>query len=312
MSTEKSRTSHDHLFKELLHRFFAAFLHTFFPNIAAQLNFATLRFIERELVINFPQQMARIPDVVAEISTLTGEIKTIIIHFEIENRKISTLPARLFEYYALLRTVLQRDVLSIAFYPRHNAGGVGWKEYKIELFGETLVRFRYPQVGLRGLTSETYLSDQPLAAALALLMKPENQPLGVVKLQALKTVVGSDLTGGDKLFLIKLMETYVPTRTLTDASEVIMQELATLETTWVDEALAQGLEQGRKAALEKALHRLLTRKFGELPPALSTTLQAQPFPVLDRLFDEALDAESLVEFSAKLEQIVEDDKVTDE
>jgi hypothetical protein len=62
---EPQRTLHDRLFKELLYRFLPDFLWIFFPNEAERLNFATLRFLDKELIINFAGQELRITDIVA-------------------------------------------------------------------------------------------------------------------------------------------------------------------------------------------------------------------------------------------------------
>ena len=108
------RTLHDRIFKEFLHRFLPDFLHLFFPAEAARLDFATLTFLDQELVVNLPGQSLRITDVVAETATLEGEGEVIIIHVEVEGRDRRGLPQRMFEYYSLLRLLRQKRVLPLA------------------------------------------------------------------------------------------------------------------------------------------------------------------------------------------------------
>jgi hypothetical protein len=67
------RTLHDRLFKEFLQRFLPQFLRLFFPEEAAALNLATLRFLDKELVVNLPSQELRITDLVAEVEAWQGE-----------------------------------------------------------------------------------------------------------------------------------------------------------------------------------------------------------------------------------------------
>ena len=67
--TQPAPTLHDRLFKEFLHRFLPDFMRVFFPAEAERLNFATLRFLDKELIINSPGQELRITDVVAEVDT---------------------------------------------------------------------------------------------------------------------------------------------------------------------------------------------------------------------------------------------------
>jgi len=64
-----ARTLHDRLFKEFLHRFLPQFMQLFFPEQAARLDFSTVRFADKEIVINFPEQELRITDIVAEVQT---------------------------------------------------------------------------------------------------------------------------------------------------------------------------------------------------------------------------------------------------
>lgn len=274
---QKARRSHttllpDRLFKEFLRRFLADFLKVFFPTEAARLNFATLSFLDKELVINLPDQELRITDVVAEVQTWEGEPETIIVHVEVEGRNKRTLPQRMSEYYALLRVLRRKPVLPIAFVLLWKAGGLAWKEYKEELFGQKLLRFRYGVVGVRDLISEKYLAqNNPVAAALTVLMEPEHETRAAIKLSALQTVPHSNLGEGDKLFLMELMNTYAPTAGLSEPREEIMQNLATVEMTWGErlraEGRAEGEAQGELNGKRKMLLHLLTLMFGPLPEA---------------------------------------------
>jgi hypothetical protein len=108
------RTLHDRIFKEFLYRFLPDFLHLFFPDKAAQLNFTTLRFLDKELVVNLPGQSLRITDVVAEVETVAGRDEVILVHVEVEASRKDTLPWRMFEYYALLRILRRKPVLPVA------------------------------------------------------------------------------------------------------------------------------------------------------------------------------------------------------
>ncbi len=46
--------SHDRRFKEFLQRFLPQFLKLFFPEQAARLDFTTLVFLDKELIVNLP------------------------------------------------------------------------------------------------------------------------------------------------------------------------------------------------------------------------------------------------------------------
>jgi len=203
--THSSRTLHDRLFKEFLYRFLPDFLWIFFPAEAERLNFATLRFLDKELVINFSGQELRITDLVAEIETWGGVPETIILHVEIEGRDKQSLPQRMSEYYVLLRIFRQKPVLPLALVLLPGAGGLQWQSYSETIFGHEVLRFRYGQVGIRDLSSQQYLAENsPVAAALTVLMQPEGESPAFIKLVALQKVVESDLSDGDKFFWLNL------------------------------------------------------------------------------------------------------------
>lgn len=312
--TPPSRTLHDRIFKEFLHRFLPDFMRLFFPEEAIRFDFSTLIFLDQELVVNLPGQTLRITDVVAEALSYDGEAETIIIHVEVEGRDKKSVPKRMFEYYSLLRLLRQKKVLPLVLILQPDAGGLSWPIYQETLFGRVLVTFQYGQVGLRDLPSEAYLDGGPVAAALAALMEPQQQSKAAVKLVGLRTVIDSSLTAGDKLFLIDIIETYLPTATLMDAGGEIMNALMETELTWreqiaqesalkgkqegikegIKEGLKEGLREGIREGKVNLLLRLLTIKFGVLPDNLVRQLEAiTDVVVLDKLSEQLLTAQSL-------------------
>lgn len=269
------RTSHDRLFKEFLERFLPDFLQIFFPEEAARLDFSTLTFPRQELSINLPRQLLRITDVLAEVKTYAGEPEVIIVHIEIEGNDPKPLPKRMFDYYALLRILNQKVVLPIALVLAPGVGGLKWRLYQEQFWGRELVRFRYGQVGLRALESDQYVSQgNPIAATLATLMKRGQKSKAQLKLEALRTVVDSSLTEGDKLFLINMVETYLPQQEVFDAREEIMQALQELEQTWMEKLLEKGQQEGRQEGMRTLLLLMLTSKFGPLPQTVVDKLSA--------------------------------------
>jgi hypothetical protein len=273
--TQPPRTLHDRLFKEFLHRFLLDFLWIFFPAEAERLNFATLQFLDKELIINFAGQELRITDIVAEVATWEGVTETVIVHLEVEGRDKVTLPQRMSEYYALLRIFRRKPVLPLALVLLPNAGGLEWQSYQEIIFGHTVLHFRYGQVGIRDLSSRQYLAENsPVAAALTVLMEPAGESPALLKLEALQKVVESDLSDGDKLFLFEFMNTYAPTDELADPREAIMDKLLEVEMTWGDRLRAEGRTEGKLAGERTMLLRLLTLMFGEAPPSLVARIQA--------------------------------------
>ncbi len=290
-----TRTLHDRIFKEFLHRFFREFLELFFPEEAAHLNFETLTFLDQELVINLPNQTLRITDVVAEVETLSGEGEVILVHIEVEAGRKRSLPQRVFEYYALLRLLRQKRVLPLALVLQPQAGGLKRQLYIETLFGQELVRFSYGQVGLRDLPSEAYLvRGEPVAAALAALMKPEAESKAAVKLAGLRTVIESGLSLGDKRFLVDVIETYLPRTDIILEGGDLMDTIAETELLWSERIEREGQLQGQR----KLLAHLLETKFGDLPPDVITKLEAiEDEVLLQQLSEQLLTATTLAEIS---------------
>ncbi|TDI34263.1 MAG: transposase, partial [Acidobacteria bacterium] len=69
---------HDQLFKTLLEEFFPDFLGLFYPDVAKQLDFSQVRFLNAELFTDFPDGSVREADVVAEVKTLEGEPELVL------------------------------------------------------------------------------------------------------------------------------------------------------------------------------------------------------------------------------------------
>ena len=317
--TERAASSsHDRLFKEFFHRFLPQFLRLFFPREARRLKLDEVRFLDKELIINLPDQTLRITDVVAEVEALSGEKETILIHIEIEANPQQSFPRRMFEYYALLRVLRQHPVFPIALVLRRGAGGVQWREYTEMVLERKLLTFRYGQVGIRDLEGEEYMTyKEPVANALAALMDVEDERRPLLKLSALNDVMASELTEGDKLFLLKLIDYYLPTAVMVDASGTVMEELEDVELTkWerleleamqrgIEEGLATGRAEGREEGREEGheegelsgkrdlLLRLLAHRFGEIPAQVFQRIaQVQDHHIFDALVEQALTVES--------------------
>lgn len=184
---------------------------------------------------------------------------------EIEGRDKYSLPRRMSEYYVLLRMFRQKLVLPLALVLLPNAGGLSWQSYQESIFGHQVLHFRYGQVGIRDLSGQSYLAENsPVAAALSVLMQPEGESPALLKLMALQKVIESDLSEGDKFFLVEFMNTYAPTGELFDPREEIMQKLVDVEMTWSERVRAESEVVGER----KMLLRLLTLMFGDVPATL--------------------------------------------
>ena len=262
--------SHDRIFKEFLDRFLPDFLELFLPDIAERLDLSHFKLLNRELAAGFPHQLHRIADFVAEVASKQGDPEIILVHIEVEASNKRTLPQRMFEYYSLLRLSQQKPVLPIALVLLPNAGGLCYQQYDETLFGHVTNSFFYFQVGLRDLPASDYVNrSNAVAQALAILMQQGVFGDATIKLHALQGVAESDLTMGDKLYLMNVINTYLPTTLLEETDMITLDKIETYEMSWMEKYLQQGREQGReqgrkqgrKQGIEKTLQaiRLLTQ-----------------------------------------------------
>ncbi|NOX61761.1 MAG: hypothetical protein GXP42_07430 [Chloroflexi bacterium] len=254
-----SHTAHDRLFKEFLHRFLPDFLEVFFPDIAAHLDLGSYKPIGNELIANLPHAKMRIADFVAEVETLDGEEEIILVHIEVEARQLVTLPYRMFEYFTLLRALRGKRVLPLALTLIPNSGGLTWKTYDEDLFGQPLIRFLYGQVGLPDLPASEYFdADHPAIAALTALMDAGDMHPAEVKLEGYRSVWDSDLTEGDKLFLINLISTYLPMETIPEPGGEVMVVLRDIEMTWLERVrleMEEEIKDKVKEEMEKEMRK---------------------------------------------------------
>jgi hypothetical protein len=160
---------YDQLFKTILERFLQDFLELFFPEVAARLDFQTLRFVDKEVFANVPDGTVREADIVAKLNTREGHPELVLVHIEVQTDPESDFPRRMFEYYSVLRLHYRIPVLPIAVYLRHGPDS-RLAEYRESLFDQELVHFRFHTVALARRQAEEYVETSPLGAALAALM----------------------------------------------------------------------------------------------------------------------------------------------
>lgn len=94
---------HDQRFKELLRLFRRPFLEHFFPDIAGHLDLSRPEFVDKELFEDPPEGSHRVADLVARVTTREGEPEMLLVHIEVQADRKGDVPARMVDYYALLR-----------------------------------------------------------------------------------------------------------------------------------------------------------------------------------------------------------------
>ena len=162
----------------------------------------------------------------------------ILVHIDVEANKPKPVPHRMHEYYSLYRIIENKPVLPIALItkgrstkpevkPEKDRDSNQIQVYTERLWEEELLRFRYYEIVLQDLLSEEYLDlNDPVAAALAVLMEHPEEVSALIKKRSLETILGDEgISDGDKHFLERFVHQYVPNETVRGGSEEIMKYL---------------------------------------------------------------------------------------
>jgi len=137
-------------------------------------------------------------------------------------------------------------------------------------------------------------------------MAADPADLPLQKLTVLQTIIASGLTDGDKLFLIGLIATYLPSADLVDSESAVMEQIADIELTIFERLRQEGREKGHEEGREEGellgkrllLERLLTHKFGELSPEITQRIGLISDDArFDSLVEQALTAASIDELT---------------
>jgi hypothetical protein len=310
MTTEP--TPHDQLFKDILRAFFREFMELFFPNAAARLDFSTAVFLDKEVFTDLPTGRQRTLDLVAQARTLDGERELILIHVEVESRKQGkSFRQRMLRYYMMLHLRYNLPVLPVVIYLSRGAGGWGTEVYEQSLFGKQVLRFEYWRVGVSDLPAEEYLqSNNPLAYGLAALMRPGERHPAELKVECLLRIARALMDEARKALLVNCVETYLQLDAREQAlyEELVEQpkqkEVKEMLTVYEQRGITigeqRGIAIGAVRGKRDATLRLLRKKFGALPKAVESRIQAMETEAeLDTLFDAALAARSLDDLGFK-------------
>jgi hypothetical protein len=288
-------TSHDQLSKSLLQIFFADFLGLLAPDLVRRLRTDDATFLDKEGFTDWPAGDRREMDLLAEIPVHRQE-KPLLVHVEIETEYRTGIEHRLWHYYMQLRLRHGLPVLPILVSLRGGPPGLQRAVLREGFAGKVTAVFRYRALGLSGCQAQEWLPrPEPLAWAFAALMRPGSWSRAKLKLECLRRIARSDVTGLRKQILVDWVETYVQ---LTEQDALELQrlldldgneEIKAMELTWLGKAEAQGIEkgmekgiaQGTEIATKQAVERmrrvvcqLMGQRFGKIPLKVRKKIEA--------------------------------------
>jgi hypothetical protein len=298
-------TSHDQLAKNLFQAFFADFICLVAPESAGRLRLAEAVFLDKQAFTDWPEGDRREMDLLAEVPVEEDVGKRILVHIEIESSARAGMADRIWRYYMQLRLRHGLQVVPILVNLKGGRPGIHREELD-EGFESETARFRFRIFSLSGCRAEDYLIlPEPLAWALAALMRPGRWSRAEHKIECLRRIAAAELPEGHRWLLGNWVETYLQLSGREAAEYARLRELTAnqevkaMEMTWAERMEAEytrkGIEQGLDALRDVVL-RLLKHRFGAVPDRVRSKVEAiDEIEPLANLAERVLDMDSLDE-----------------
>ena len=297
---------HDQLFKELFERFLGDLVRLVAPGLAQHLRLDSARTLPKEQFTDFPRGEQRRLDVVSAMETREGEPELVLVHVEVEARATKAMARRMRAYAHQLELRHGALVLPIVVYLRGGPAGVAKETLTTRLWDEDMEVFHYFAFGLSRSRAEEYLQrPEPLAWALAALMRRGTLTVAEHKAECLRPIARADLDDVRRIVLANCVETYVELDEEGQRQyEALMleeenREVQAMEMTWAERLEARGVENGIERVriegtqqMRTLVLNLMTRRFGPLPRDVERRVRAiDSAERLSRVAERILDVE---------------------
>lgn len=305
--TRKRGSLHDQVFKVLFGTFLPDLVTLVAPEIAARLDLSRWTLLDKETFTDWPKGRRRELDLLAEVALVDPCGGTALVHVEIEARFRPQVGLRLAGYQMQLRLRHGRPALPIAVCLTRGRPGVSLESVVDARLGFEVNHFRYYSLCLAGSRAEEFLArDQPLAWALAALMRPEPLSRAELKMACLRRIAAARLDDLPRFLLVNCVETYLQLQGR-DAEELEalqtrgngdkeVRVMKAIRMTWAEQLEAKGMEQGVRQML---LHQLGTR-FGPLSDEIRRRVEAiSSVERLKQIAEQILVARSLEEMGLR-------------
>jgi len=309
--TGRRGSLHDQVFKDLIGRFLPDFLTLVAPEPAGRLDLSRWTLLDKETFTDWPKGRRRELDLLAEVALVDGGGRTALIHVEIEARSGPQIGPRLAGYYMQIRLRHGKPIVPIAVCLRRGKPSIHLESVVDADLGPEIGRFCYYSFGLARSIAEEFLArDQPLAWALAALMRPDSLSRAEHKMACLRRIAAARLTELHRFLLVNCVETYLQL-TGRDAEELealqaggTAEEVRAMRMTWAEqlknEGLEQGLEQGREQGVRQTLLHQLGLRFGPLSDDVKRRVEAiRSLERLNQIAEQILVARSLEEMGLR-------------
>jgi hypothetical protein len=297
---------HDRLFKELLTTFFLDFVEVFCPELAKYLDPGSLEFLDKEVFTDVTRGDRHEVDLVAK-ARFRGKPLGFLIHVEAQARRRDFFSQRMFTYFARFHEKYDLPVYPIAVFSFQTPKEPEPDEYRIDFPDLAVLAFRFRVVQLNQLAWQDFEKrTSPILAALMANMQRGPKEAARVKLACLRMLAKLQLDPARRQLVSGFIDSYLRL-TIEERKQfgAELQELHLKEkesvmeiiTSWMEEGLEQGRQEGEYTVLLRQLRKLL----GDLDPALVAEIKGLSSDRLEELGEALLDFNSLSDLKAWLE-----------
>ena len=285
----RRRSLHDQVFKDLLGTFLPDLLTLVAPEPAGRLDLSHWKFLDKEVFTDWPKGQRRELDLLAEVPLAGHSDRTALVHVEIEARSGPQMGPRFAGYYMQIQLRHGRPVLPILLCLQRGLPGVHFNSVVDAALGPEIGRFNFYSLALSRMRAEEYLAkEQPLAWALAALMRRGSLSRAEHKMACLRRIAGASLSDRQRLSLVNCVETYLQLAGR-DAEELEAlqaaepnEEVQAMRMTWAEKLEAkgrdigkqEGLTMGREQGFRQALLSMLGARFGPLSEDVKRRVEA--------------------------------------
>lgn len=319
---------YDSPWKEAVEHYFAEFMAFYFPKTHTQIDWARgYTFLEQELqaIVRDAELGKRYVDKLVQVHRLSGQEDWIYIHLEVQGTAQAEFAKRMFVYNYRIFDRYDRPVASMAVLADD---GADWKpqQWGYEVF-DCHMGIQFPAIKLTDYAAqEQALTNDPNPFALVTLAhlqtratRKDPQARFDAKWKLVKLLYGR---GWDKQRIIDLLFVIDWMMALPDTlkkqlwqniqqleQEKRMAYVSSFEQIGMEIGMEKGMEIGMGKGIEigmgkgltkglqtgeaLSLQRLLTKRFGPLPPSMIATIETANIDAIEVWFDRAIDAPSL-------------------
>ncbi len=302
--------NHDRLFKELLSTFFLEFIELFFPEILEYLDRSSIKFIDKEVFTDVTAGETYEVDLLIE-SKFREQSYSFLIHIENQSYNQIDFNKRMFRYFARLHEKFELPIYPIVIFSYERPMREAAANYVVDFPDRQVLQFNFATVQLNRLNWRDFLKNRnPIAAALMAKMKIATEDRPQVKLECLRLLATLKLDSAKTKMISGFVDSYLKLdeqeerdfqsqidRIESEEKEIIMA----ITTSWKEEGIKEGIEQGRKLELIESIREILQFKSISVTDALALKINNLEISQLKELRKASLGFDNLDELQQWLE-----------